>query len=467
MKDGERALRVRVVPPRYKSENVEDVGPVHSDVSSPGEKKLKRISLVAQQKEEEFLEKNGMRIANKLVQADTQGFFLEPVPTHIVTDYLRVIERPMDLGSVRRKLSENQYASAKQMKADIDLIWANCCLYNAPETKYYQKALKLRGIADELYDKYFGESATIRSAKRRKSGSGDVSSRFPKSPKGVGNRRPGRPRQLMVSDLEKDLDSIVPSRPQELQSGGYDTQQSGQTKILEADPALRESSARDSKGLGHASANRSSRTAEPNSANSVVHRSRQTISSPDVPHREVASAGPDSIGTIIGDGGIESNSLMQKLLLNSRGDSPQQVSDKLLERALGSETLAKVKAVTAKKLPDKNESDAFLDSLSETGKVPVKTIRALKSVFADVYTYYGPKDTRLLEKDVDTMLRDNFSNILELHRLRTGTLTDQNASAESPDGGRVAGQKSDLDLLQKLVQDTKVLESSITPSDTV
>uniref|UniRef100_A0A7S3EHA1 Bromo domain-containing protein n=1 Tax=Rhodosorus marinus TaxID=101924 RepID=A0A7S3EHA1_9RHOD len=467
MKDGERALRVRVVPPRYSSENVEDVGPVHSDVSSPSEKKRKRISLAAQQKEEEFLKKNGMRIANKLVQADTQGFFLEPVPTHIVTDYLRVIKRPMDLGSIRRNLSENQYASAKQMKADIDLVWANCCLYNAPETKYYQKAVKLRGIADELYDKYFGESAQSPGTKRRKSGSGHASPRFPKGPKGVGHGRPGRPRQLMVSDLEKDLDSIVPPRQQELQSGGYGTQPSEQAERLEADPASRERSVQDRKGLVHASANRSLRTAGLNSANSVVHTSRQTPVSPDVPRREVSNTGSDSIGTIIGAGGLESNSLMQKLLLNSRGDSPQQVSDKLLERALDSEMLAKVKAVRVKKMPPKKESDAFLHSLSEIGKVPEKTIRALKSVFADVYNYYGPKDNSLLEKDVDIMLRDNFSNILELHRLRTGSATEQNASAESAAGERIPGQKNERDLLQKLVQDTKVLASSVVPSDTV
>lgn len=48
----------------------------------------------------------------------------------ICADYLSVITRPMDLGTVRRKLEERQYSRAEHVAADVRLVFANSRLYN-------------------------------------------------------------------------------------------------------------------------------------------------------------------------------------------------------------------------------------------------------------------------------------------------------------------------------------------------
>lgn len=42
-----------------------------------------------------------------------------------------VIKHPMDLGTVLKKVKAQQYKDKKAFKADLDLIWDNCLLYNS------------------------------------------------------------------------------------------------------------------------------------------------------------------------------------------------------------------------------------------------------------------------------------------------------------------------------------------------
>lgn len=41
-----------------------------------------------------------------------------------------VIKRPMDLATVLKKVKSGAYKTKAQFKEDVDLIWANCFLYN-------------------------------------------------------------------------------------------------------------------------------------------------------------------------------------------------------------------------------------------------------------------------------------------------------------------------------------------------
>ncbi|KAL1635628.1 transcription initiation at TATA-containing promoter protein [Neofusicoccum ribis] len=58
--------------------------------------------------------------------------FLQPVdPVALnIPQYLKIIKKPMDLGTVQSRLKHGEYASAKDVKADIDLIFANCFKFN-------------------------------------------------------------------------------------------------------------------------------------------------------------------------------------------------------------------------------------------------------------------------------------------------------------------------------------------------
>jgi hypothetical protein len=84
------------------------------------------------------------------------GFFLEPVDTSIVIDYLKVIKNPMDLATMRMKLDNNQYPDVEAFKQDFQLICKNAKLYNAPDTLYWRTADKLESYGLRAIDREGG-----------------------------------------------------------------------------------------------------------------------------------------------------------------------------------------------------------------------------------------------------------------------------------------------------------------------
>lgn len=54
--------------------------------------------------------------------------FMKPVDAAMLglSDYYDIIKKPMDLGTVRKKLDANEYPDADAFIADIDLIFTNC-----------------------------------------------------------------------------------------------------------------------------------------------------------------------------------------------------------------------------------------------------------------------------------------------------------------------------------------------------
>lgn len=66
------------------------------------------------------------------MQHESAGPFLEPVdPVALkIPDYPDIVREPMDLGTVRRKLADREYAWPSDMIADIRKIWENSFLYN-------------------------------------------------------------------------------------------------------------------------------------------------------------------------------------------------------------------------------------------------------------------------------------------------------------------------------------------------
>ncbi|KAI9268278.1 hypothetical protein BDA99DRAFT_603761 [Phascolomyces articulosus] len=58
------------------------------------------------------------------------GPFLNKVSKREAPDYFEVIKRPMDLGTVTKKMKALQYKSKKEFSDDLYLIYENCLLYN-------------------------------------------------------------------------------------------------------------------------------------------------------------------------------------------------------------------------------------------------------------------------------------------------------------------------------------------------
>ncbi len=45
-------------------------------------------------------------------------------------DYFDIISKPMDLSTIKKKLTHNVYANANSFVEDMNLIWNNCYKYN-------------------------------------------------------------------------------------------------------------------------------------------------------------------------------------------------------------------------------------------------------------------------------------------------------------------------------------------------
>ncbi|KAF9676398.1 hypothetical protein SADUNF_Sadunf09G0134400 [Salix dunnii] len=81
-------------------------------------------------------------ILDRLQKKDTYSVFSEPVDLDELPDYLDVTEHPMDLGTVKKKLSNRAYGSLELFEEDVFLICTNAMQYNAPDTISFQQLAK-------------------------------------------------------------------------------------------------------------------------------------------------------------------------------------------------------------------------------------------------------------------------------------------------------------------------------------
>jgi hypothetical protein len=70
--------------------------------------------------------------------------FREPVNALLfgLFDYYKVIKEPMSLRTILDKAATSKYSNAGQVKADLDLIWANCERFNGSDSEITAKARK-------------------------------------------------------------------------------------------------------------------------------------------------------------------------------------------------------------------------------------------------------------------------------------------------------------------------------------
>ena len=47
-------------------------------------------------------------------------------------DYFKIIKKPMDLGTIKKRLDNNYYWCSKECVDDINLMFTNCYMYNKP-----------------------------------------------------------------------------------------------------------------------------------------------------------------------------------------------------------------------------------------------------------------------------------------------------------------------------------------------
>ncbi|CAK4079102.1 unnamed protein product [Aphanomyces euteiches] len=64
-------------------------------------------------------------------------------------DYLQVVKTPMDMTTVRTKLSKGEYKKPEEFAKDMRLIWDNCKLYNQDGSDLWAVAHDLSKMFDE------------------------------------------------------------------------------------------------------------------------------------------------------------------------------------------------------------------------------------------------------------------------------------------------------------------------------
>lgn len=64
--------------------------------------------------------------------------------------YFSIIQNPMDLGTIRQKLTNGEYMSVIEFKRDLDLIWANSMKFNGKGSLLYLTAQHLSNISKKL-----------------------------------------------------------------------------------------------------------------------------------------------------------------------------------------------------------------------------------------------------------------------------------------------------------------------------
>ena len=94
-----------------------------------------------------------MRTILSLRLVDREGYFEVPVDVAEVPDYLSVIARPMDFGTLMSRVESAEIITLEQFWDNCKLIWENAMIYNKMDTIYYKAAQRIKNAAEESYEK--------------------------------------------------------------------------------------------------------------------------------------------------------------------------------------------------------------------------------------------------------------------------------------------------------------------------
>ncbi|KAJ3282248.1 hypothetical protein HK104_010986 [Borealophlyctis nickersoniae] len=76
-------------------------------------------------------------IIEDIMATDIDRIFCAPVDPKALPDYPKIITKPMDLGTIHKKLLSNEYKDGSQVVGDLLLMFDNCQKYNPAESFHY------------------------------------------------------------------------------------------------------------------------------------------------------------------------------------------------------------------------------------------------------------------------------------------------------------------------------------------
>lgn len=95
-----------------------------------------------------------LRVLDKILEDPYSTSFKDPVDTDTYTDYLDVVEEPICLSDIRRKLEKgdyNKYMAYRQFAQDMRKVWRNCKQYNDYHSSIWLCANYLSIYFERLY----------------------------------------------------------------------------------------------------------------------------------------------------------------------------------------------------------------------------------------------------------------------------------------------------------------------------
>jgi len=89
-----------------------------------------------------------------------------------LTDYPEIIKKPMDLGTIKKRLDGAKYSDAQKFASDVRLVWSNAMTYNRPDSDIYQTADKLSKLFERRFAKLGGAAGGTPGGQKRKRSEG-------------------------------------------------------------------------------------------------------------------------------------------------------------------------------------------------------------------------------------------------------------------------------------------------------
>jgi hypothetical protein len=93
------------------------------------------------------------RVLDRICEDSYAQSFYDPVDTNIYHDYLDVVDQPMCLAEMRRKLDAGEYKgqyTVSKFFTDLRLIWRNCKIYNLHKSQIWHCAHVLSMLSERL-----------------------------------------------------------------------------------------------------------------------------------------------------------------------------------------------------------------------------------------------------------------------------------------------------------------------------
>lgn len=99
-----------------------------------------------------------LRIVEKLEAEEKIEPFTQPVSKlfDYLPGYFELVKHPMDLSTVKRKLTRGTYSTVAQFASDMRQIWTNAQIYNEPQSELYTSSLELSSRFEELVKDFKG-----------------------------------------------------------------------------------------------------------------------------------------------------------------------------------------------------------------------------------------------------------------------------------------------------------------------